>query len=141
MTFLVVSSNIAENIKSVADKKGITASKMLADCRLSKNLFSTMSTNGYFPRLDNLVKIAEYLDCSIDYLVNRTDNPNSHKQGVSIGGNFENSGGNVAIGAHNTINAAPADEQETALMNKYKALDPVQKAKLLIYADRLLNGK
>lgn len=132
---MVVSSNIAENIKSVADKKGITASKILVDCRLSKNLFSTMSTNGYFPRLDNLVKIAEYLDCSIDYLVNRTDNPNSHKQGVSIDGNFDNSGSNV------TINAAPADEQETALMSKYKALDPVQKAKLLIYADKLLNGK
>lgn len=138
---MVVSSNIAENIKRVSDQKGIIPSKMLSDCRLSKNLFSTMSSNGYFPRLDNLVKIADYLDCSIDYLVNRTDNPDSHKSTVSIGGNVENGGGNVAIGAHNTINAAPVNEQETALLDRYRALDPIQKAKLLLYADELLNGK
>lgn len=138
---MVVSSNIAENIKIIADKKGIIPSKMLSDCRLSKNLFSTMSSNGYFPRLDNLVKIADYLDCSIDYLVNRTNNPDSHKNTISIGGNIENGSGNVAIGAHNTINAAPTDEQEAAIIDTIKRLNVLQKAELLVFASRLEKGE
>lgn len=28
----------------------------------------------------SLAKIADYLDCSVDYLLGRTDNPNSHKE-------------------------------------------------------------
>lgn len=55
-------------------------------------------------------------------------------------GNVSNNNGIVgSIGS--TINAAPANEQETALLGRYRALDPIQKAKLLLYADELLNGK
>lgn len=100
-----------------------------------------MSTNGYFPRLDNLVKIADYLDCSIDYLVNRANDPESHKSTISISGNVENGSGNVAIGAHNTINAVLADEQEAAIVDIVKRLNVVQKAELLVFASRLEKGE
>lgn len=30
----------------------------------------------------SLAKIADYLDCSVDYLLGRTDNPNSHKEAL-----------------------------------------------------------
>lgn len=29
--------------------------------------------------LQNITKIANYLDCSVDYLLGRTDNTNAHK--------------------------------------------------------------
>lgn len=35
--------------------------------------------NGGIPNGETLIKIADYLDCSVDYLLGRTDNPNSHK--------------------------------------------------------------
>ena len=47
---------------------------MLSDCRLSVNPFS-MQTGGYYPRIDDIFKIADYLDVSIDYLLGRTDKP------------------------------------------------------------------
>ncbi len=40
---------------------------------------ATKWKNGSIPKGDILSKIADYLDCSVDYLLGRTDNPNSHK--------------------------------------------------------------
>ena len=34
---------------------------------------------GGIPNGETLAKIADYLDCSVDYLLGRTDNPHSHK--------------------------------------------------------------
>ena len=31
------------------------------------------------PKMKHLIEIADYFDVSLDYLVGRTDNPNSHK--------------------------------------------------------------
>ena len=53
---------------------------MLSECGLSKNAISSMLSGGSTPKSENLAKIADYLDCSIDYLMGRTDNPDSHKK-------------------------------------------------------------
>lgn len=69
------SQAIASAIKALAKEKKITVGKMLDDCSLSKNTLSTMQSGGYLPRTETLAKIADYLDCSVDYLLGRTDNP------------------------------------------------------------------
>ncbi len=69
----------ANIIKFLSKSKNISISKLLLDCELNKNALYTMQSNGYFPRVEALTKIADYLDCSVDYLLGRTDNPNSHK--------------------------------------------------------------
>ncbi len=74
------SQEVATTIKTLAKSKKITIGKMLSDCELSKNALSTMQSGGYLPRTETLAKIADYLDCSVDYLLGRTDNPNSHKE-------------------------------------------------------------
>ena len=74
------SQEVATTIKTLAKSKKITIGKMLSDCDLSKNALSTMQSGGYLPRTETLAKIADYLDCSVDYLLGRTDNPNSHKE-------------------------------------------------------------
>lgn len=48
---------------------------MLSDCDLSINTLSSMQAGGYYPRLEAITKIADYLDVSIDYLLGRTDKP------------------------------------------------------------------
>lgn len=73
------SQETANLIKSLAKNKGISVSKLLLNCELNKNALYTMQSSGYFPRVEALTKIADYLDCSVDYLLGRTDNPNSHK--------------------------------------------------------------
>ena len=69
------SQEIAGRIKARAKLKGFAVGKMLADCELSVNTLSSMQAGGYYPRLEAISKIADYLDCSVDYLLGRTDNP------------------------------------------------------------------
>ena len=67
------SADVATRIKSVAKSKGITVKKLLEDVGMGFNAMSNMRTS--MPKADNLAKIADYLDCSVDYLLGRTDNP------------------------------------------------------------------
>ena len=67
------SQELANLIKSIAKSKKIPIGKMLKDCELSINTLSSMQSGGYYPRLEAVCKIAEYLDCSIDFLLGRTE--------------------------------------------------------------------
>ena len=69
------SQEIARLIKARAKARKVAVGKMLADCELSVNTLSSMQAGGYYPRLEAISKIADYLDCSVDYLLGRTDNP------------------------------------------------------------------
>lgn len=64
-----------ERIKSTAKSKGIILKIMLEDCGLNKNTLSSMQSRGSWIQANNLAKIADYLDCSVDYLLGRTDIP------------------------------------------------------------------
>ena len=69
------SQELANCIKDIAKSKKIAIGKMLSNCELSINTLSSMQSGGYYPRLEAIAKIADYLDCSIDYLLGRTDVP------------------------------------------------------------------
>lgn len=68
------SQNIANRIKQRAKLKGISLKVMLSECSLGINTVSQMS-KGNDMLSKNLARIADYLDCSVDYLLGRTDNP------------------------------------------------------------------
>ncbi len=70
---------VAKRIKLLAKQKNIKISELLQGCGLSKNALSTMTSRGSMPKADNLAKIADYLNCSIDYLLGRTDNPDINR--------------------------------------------------------------
>lgn len=74
------SSFVADRIKDLLKQRKLSASKMLIDCQLNKNALYTMQSTGYLPRLEAIAQIADYLDCSVDYLLGRTDDPQSHKR-------------------------------------------------------------
>lgn len=73
------SQDVATSIKQLAKSKNISIGKLLLDCELSKNTLSSMQAGGYLPRLETIARIADYLNCSIDYLIGRTDNPEINK--------------------------------------------------------------
>ncbi len=73
------SQEVANLIKKLAKTKKVAIGKMLSDCELSINTLSSMQSGGYYPRLEAIAKIADYLDCSVDYLLGRTENPEINK--------------------------------------------------------------
>ena len=72
------SADVAARIKTLAKLKKITVKQLLADAGLSYNMITMMRTS--MPKADNLAKLADYLDCSVDYLLGRTDDPQSHRR-------------------------------------------------------------
>lgn len=69
------SDMVADRIKSTAKQKKCSVGALLSDCGLSKNTLSSMRSGGFLPRIETIVRIADYLDCSVDYLLGRTDVP------------------------------------------------------------------
>lgn len=69
------SQEVANVIKYLAKSRKLPVGKMLADCKLSINTLSSMQSGGYYPRLEAIAKIADYLECSVDYLLGRTNFP------------------------------------------------------------------
>ena len=64
------SQDIVTRIKKLLAEKNLTVREMLNSCELNINTLSKMS-NGSDILTKSIVKIADYLDCSVDYLVGR----------------------------------------------------------------------
>lgn len=72
------SLNIAEKIKARSRSQDIAIKDMLVELGLGSNTMSHMR-HGRAIASDSLARIADYLDCSVDYLLGRTDNPEINK--------------------------------------------------------------
>lgn len=72
---MYISANTAERIKKLAKSKNIVIKDMLSDCELSKNTLSSMLSRGSWIQANSLARIADYLGCSVDYLLGRTNAP------------------------------------------------------------------
>ncbi len=68
------SQEIAQKIKEIAKHNKISLKIMLEECELGRNTMSSMY-HGKSLSSDSLAKIADYLDCSVDYLLGRADIP------------------------------------------------------------------
>lgn len=67
----------ADRIKLKAKEKNIHVKKLLEECDLNKNAISSMVSRGSWLQANNLAKIADYLDCSVDYLLGRAELPDA----------------------------------------------------------------
>lgn len=104
-----------ERTLDLIEKKGITKNKLLTDLHLSKNSFVDWQKRGSIPSADVALKIAEYFDVPLDYLMGRTDDPNQ-KPGES----------NIKL-----------DEFSYAMYNESKELSDSDKERLLTFARML----
>lgn len=110
------SANIAERIKIIAKTRNISIKQLMEDTGLGLNTMANLKTS--MPKADNLAKIADRLNCSVDYLLGRTENPILQKD-------FFGNGMLVQEG------------QSATLFAVFNDLDPIKQAKLLVYADEL----
>ena len=63
------------NLKEIREKKNITQTKLSTEMELSQEVISHYEIGQSKPNIENLIKLADYFNCSTDYLLNRTDNP------------------------------------------------------------------
>ncbi len=69
---------MANRIKQQVKLHGYNMKNMLSELELGINIISHLAKGQVISSI-NLAKIADYLDCSVDYLLGRTDNPEVNK--------------------------------------------------------------
>ena len=124
------SYQIAEKIKAIAKSRNIVIKIMLEECGLSKNTLSSMASGGSTPKSENLAKIADYLNCSVDYLLGRVDTPNG-TYSINNNTNINGTQNNVING-----NAAVPEKSDTLteqFMQKFEQLDFDDKVDVIQY--------
>ncbi|MBE6723342.1 MAG: helix-turn-helix transcriptional regulator [Ruminococcaceae bacterium] len=77
-SFLYNPTSIADRIKEISKIRKIQIKRMLSDIEIGSNTMSHLR-HGRMIASDSLAKIADYLDCSVDYLLGRTDKPEVNK--------------------------------------------------------------
>jgi len=80
---------IENRIMSIAKVMGLSKNKLLINTNLNKSVFDNMK-RGQIPSVDKIHTLADYLNCSVDYLLGRTDEPNGQVANTysgSIAGN------------------------------------------------------
>ena len=104
---------IAERIKITARSKHIRVGDLFATVGLSKNTLHNMNNNSMLST-DSLAYIADYLDCSVDYLLGRTEFVNLKPEGIS--------------------------QEEMRLIALYRQLNQEAQETLMIQADALVTS-
>ena len=110
------SSDVADRIKIIAKSKDICVKQLLLNVGLGFNTMSNMKTS--MPKADNLAKIADYLNVSVDYLLGRTDIENS----------------NIATPNSPTVPTLELNENESELLRIYRSLSVRSKNELMTAA-------
>ena len=122
-----------DNIFSLMSERGISAKELSEQTGISSGNISDWKSGRSTPKADALIKIADYFDLPLDYLLGRTDAINEVNSHNTIRGN------NNIIGNGNSV-GEKLSEQETALLNIFKKLDVIRQAQLLAYAAELEKG-
>ncbi len=76
--------NTIERILELAEKNNMTANKLLVECKLPSNAMSYWKQGTKKPGIEALIKIADYFNISLDYLVGRKQTINSNTQNDTI---------------------------------------------------------
>ena len=66
-------------LKELRKKKGISQLRLATDLNTTQNTISRYETGEREPGIDELVKIADYFNVSVDYLIGRTENPKMNR--------------------------------------------------------------
>ena len=75
-----MSRGVFMRLKEIRKSKGISQLKLALDLNTSQNTISRYETGEREPSITELKKIADYFEISIDYLLERTNNPKINTQ-------------------------------------------------------------
>lgn len=106
-------NNTIKKIENLMKENSLTANKLAIACKLQNNTFTYWKNGKTKPTIDALIKIADYFNVSLDYLVGR-ETPTAKKE----------------------IND-PNKAINSTLLNRIESLDELQQAKVMAYIDGL----
>ena len=111
-------------------QKEITAYRIAKETGISQGLMNEYKLGKKLPTLQNIQKIADYLGCSVDYLLGRTDNPNISAEAY-IGG--DNNGVQAIKSGDVTFNnnTEKQDEMETELLKAFRSMTFIEKLNVM----------
>lgn len=66
-------------LKELRKKKGISQLRLATDLNTTQNTISRYETGEREPGISELIKIADYFNVSVDYLISRTENPKMNR--------------------------------------------------------------
>lgn len=66
-------------LRELRKAKGISQLKLAMDLDTTQNTISRYETGSHEPGIKELIRIADYFQISVDYLLERTDNPKMAK--------------------------------------------------------------
>lgn len=66
-------------LREIRKSKNISQLKLAMDLNTNQNTISRYETGEREPGIHELIKIADYFDVSVDYLLERTDDPRMQK--------------------------------------------------------------
>lgn len=138
----------SQNILNILKEKNVTAYRISKDTGISVSLFSKWKSKSTSDiSSSNLTKIADYLDCSVDYLLGRTDNPNiySNQDTKSIPNNVVNLGNSNNPIITNNNESSLSNEHQNELIRIYNSLSTRKQIELMSLAyqmeDEINNSK
>ena len=109
-------------IKQTAKAKNITIKQLLENCNLSINTVSELSKGKRMSYI-SFAKIADALDCSMDYLMGRTDNPTVSGHNIS---NFDTTingtQANIIQGAETDLDEIKVALSKLTSSNRHRAI-------------------
>jgi transcriptional regulator with XRE-family HTH domain len=66
-------------LKELRKKKNISQLRLATDLNTTQNTISRYETGEREPGINELIKIADYFNISVDYLIGRTENPKMNR--------------------------------------------------------------
>lgn len=79
MFFFFFAPSFAERLSILRNAKGLTMEQLGKDIGTTRATISNFENEQRKPSLDMVIKLADYFQVSIDYLVGRTDDPTFHR--------------------------------------------------------------
>lgn len=79
MFFFFYPPSFASRLKELRISQNLTMESLAKDLNTTRATISNFENEQRKPSLDMIIKIADYFQVSIDYLVGRTDDPTFHR--------------------------------------------------------------
>lgn len=126
-------TQIADLITNECKKRNIKIAFLLQECGINHSFISDIRHKNRAPSVDKISVIADYLNCSVDYLLGRTDSPQT------TGGHFikiedihDDHSANVNIGES-------IDRETLEIAQMIKKLSIVERAEIILKTNEMIN--
>ncbi|MBQ8319429.1 MAG: helix-turn-helix domain-containing protein [Clostridia bacterium] len=121
--------SITERILERLQKSGKTQHELAVKLGISPNTISAWKQGKSKPSIDDIEEIADFLGCSVEYLITgRSEEPTIIQQGI-----FGDNNKNNTVSSKNGNGVAEYSDKEMEILSLYKKMPDVLQERMLLY--------